>query len=69
MPSEDIAGFLKKHATEVRGTICVFGDWFGRPHDNWHSVVAYEFKEGHLSMKAKHSTYGACVAPELKVGE
>jgi hypothetical protein len=50
MPSEDIADFLKKHATEVRGSLCVFGDWFGRPNDNWHSVTAYELKDGHLRL-------------------
>jgi hypothetical protein len=50
MPFEDIAEFLQKYSTEIRGTLCVFGDWFGRPHDNWHSVVAYELKEGHLRL-------------------
>jgi hypothetical protein len=50
MPAEDIATFLQKHATEVRGTLCVFGGWFGRPHDNWHSVTAYELKDGHLRL-------------------
>ena len=48
MPPKDITEFLKKYATEIRGTLCVFGDWFGRPHDNWHSVIAFEFTEGHL---------------------
>jgi hypothetical protein len=48
MPPKDITEFLQKYATEIRGTLCVFGDWFGRPHDNWHSVIAFEFTEGHL---------------------
>lgn len=49
-----ISGFLKpgiKHSVEPikikkkGGTLCFYGDWFGRPYDNYHKIVEYSYKD------------------------
>jgi hypothetical protein len=47
---EDFDGFLRDHAAQINGSLCVFGDWFGRPMDNWHRLVSYEAKEGYVRL-------------------
>jgi hypothetical protein len=34
----------------IAGTICVFGDWFGRPMDNYHKVMSCEEKGNHIRL-------------------
>ena len=48
MPTEDIVSFLRQHAGSINGTLCVFGDWFGRPMDNWHQVTTHEAQKDYL---------------------
>lgn len=43
---DDIAQFIRDHAAEIRGSLCVFGDWFGKPMDNWHRLASQEAREG-----------------------
>lgn len=50
MPAEDIAGFLRQYARNINGTLCVFGDWFGRPMDNWHQVTTHEAQKDYLKL-------------------
>jgi hypothetical protein len=45
---EEAKNFLRKHAMEIAGTLCVFGDWFGKPMDNVHRVISYETRENYL---------------------
>jgi len=47
---ENIGGFLRAHVAHIRGSLCVFGDWFGRPMDNWHQLVSHEEKEGYVRL-------------------
>jgi hypothetical protein len=38
-----IAGVINRQPNAVKsGTLRIWGDWFGRPHDNQHRVVAAE---------------------------
>jgi hypothetical protein len=47
---EDVAKFVREHAAQINGSLCVFGDWFGRPMDNWHKLVSHEAKEGYIRL-------------------
>jgi len=47
---EDPAGFLREHAATIEGSLCVFGDWFGRPMDNCHRLVSHEAEEDYLKL-------------------
>jgi hypothetical protein len=47
---EDPGRFLSEHASQINGSLCVFGDWFGRPMDNWHQLVSHEKKEGYVRL-------------------
>lgn len=47
---ENPGRFLREHAAQINGSLCVFGDWFGRPMDNWHQVVSHEEKEGYVRL-------------------
>jgi hypothetical protein len=47
---EKAEDFFRKHGTEISGSLCVFGDWFGRPHDNWHQIKSFEVKENYLKL-------------------
>jgi hypothetical protein len=42
--------FLCEHAAQINGSLCVFGDWFGRPMDNWHRLVSHEENEGYIQL-------------------
>ncbi|TVP81894.1 MAG: hypothetical protein EA353_01075 [Puniceicoccaceae bacterium] len=46
---EDPRRFMCDQATLINGSLCVFGDWFGRPMDNWHRLISHE--EDHFSVK------------------
>lgn len=40
---EALASTINNHLRDIRrGTLQFFGDWFGRPHDNIHTVVRAE---------------------------
>ncbi len=47
---EDPSRFLLDHSEQINGSLCVFGDWFGRPMDNWHQLVSHEEKEGYIRL-------------------
>jgi hypothetical protein len=47
---EDPGRFLREHSSQINGSLCVFGDWFGRPMDNWHQLVSHEEKEGYVRL-------------------
>jgi hypothetical protein len=47
---EDPGRFLREHASEINGSLCVFGDWFGRPMDNCHQMVSHEEKGGYVRL-------------------
>jgi hypothetical protein len=44
------ADFWCEHAAQISGSLCVFGDWFGRPMDNCHQLVSHEEKEGYVRL-------------------
>jgi hypothetical protein len=48
--SEGPSRFLPDHAEQINGSLCVFGDWFGRPMDNSHQLVSHEEKEGYIRL-------------------
>jgi hypothetical protein len=33
------------------GTLCFFGEWFGRPHDNWHEVASASAADDELIIR------------------
>jgi hypothetical protein len=39
---------LNQDLRNVSGSLCVFGDWFGRPMDNFHKVIKFEIKPDYL---------------------
>jgi hypothetical protein len=47
---KDAEVFFRKFASEICGSLCMFGDWFGRPHDNWHRIKSFELKENYLKL-------------------
>ncbi|MDX2109044.1 MAG: hypothetical protein SFY80_02260 [Verrucomicrobiota bacterium] len=47
---EDVAAFIREHTPQINGSLCVFGDWFGRPMDNWHQLLSHEAKEGYVRL-------------------
>lgn len=47
---EDAGKFLREHAAQINGSLCVFGDWFGRPMDNQHQLISHEEKEGYVRL-------------------
>lgn len=47
---EDPGRFLREHAAQINGSLCVFGDWFGRPTDNWHQLVSHEEQEAYVRL-------------------
>ncbi len=47
---EDVAQFIREHGAQINGSLCVFGDWFGRPMDNWHQLVSHQAKEGYVRL-------------------
>lgn len=47
---EDPGRFLCEHATQIYGSLCVFGDWFGRPMDNCHQLISHEEKQGYVRL-------------------
>jgi hypothetical protein len=36
---------MKNLKVHKRGSLCFWGDWFGRPYDAWHTVVSAEYDE------------------------
>lgn len=48
---EDIGRFIRDHASNINVSLCVFGDWFGRPGDNCHRLVSHEAKEDYVRLK------------------
>ena len=48
--TEDLACFFGKHASEIHGSLCVFGDWFGKPMDNNHFVTGFEIEDDYLKL-------------------
>lgn len=48
--AEDTACFIREHAQQINGSLCVFGDWFGRPMDNWHQLVSHDEKDGYIKL-------------------
>jgi len=47
---EDVATFIRGHTPRINGSLCVFGDWFGRPMDNCHRLLYCEAKEGYVRL-------------------
>lgn len=47
---ENPGKFIREHAMEINGSLCVFGDWFGRPMDNWHQLVSCDEKERYVRL-------------------
>ncbi len=49
----ELETFLCRHALEIEGSLCVFGDRFGRGLDNWHKVTGYEVRKEYLKLTFK----------------
>ncbi len=49
-PAEKMAQAISRARRLKRGSLQFFGEWFGRPWDNNHSIVAAEAKENHLRL-------------------
>ena len=47
---EDPGRFLLEHAGQINGSLCVFGDWFGRPMDNYHQLISHEEKQHYVRL-------------------
>lgn len=50
-PADDVAATLAAalaRGEDVGGSLCVFGDWFGKPLDNWHRLVGVRVVEAAL---------------------
>ena len=47
---ENPTHFLQEHSNDISGSLCIFGDWFGRPMDNCHRLVSFETKQGYLKL-------------------
>lgn len=43
---DEIAARLEAASPPPAGTLRVFGDWFGRPYDNVHTLVAVDVRAG-----------------------
>jgi len=50
MTLDQIAAIIEEHKADVRGTVRIFGDWFGRPHDNCHTLTDVSAKEDYLAL-------------------
>jgi hypothetical protein len=48
--TEDVQEFVRLNAADISGSLCVFGDWFGRPMDNSHRVTAHESQDGYVRL-------------------
>jgi hypothetical protein len=45
----DLHEYLKQHFSKFKGgSLRIFGDWFGRPHDNFHSPKTFSFEKSVL---------------------
>jgi hypothetical protein len=51
MTPHQVALVLEEHKKVVRGSLRIFGDWFGRPHDNCHVLATVVADEDHLSLR------------------
>jgi hypothetical protein len=50
-PAEQIAQQLRKcMANRLGGTLCIWGQWFGRPMDNVHILVAADAEDDQLHL-------------------
>jgi len=48
---DDITAQLNEHLRAFKGgSICIFGDWFGRPMDNFHKIDCFSFVNGVLTI-------------------
>lgn len=46
------------------GSLCFFGDWFGRPHDNFHKIVQTNYDGEILEIKFDHWEHLIIYEPE-----
>jgi hypothetical protein len=47
----EIEAYLKENFSKFRGgTLCMFGDWFSRPHDNLHQPRDFSLSDGVLKI-------------------
>ena len=47
----DLHTYLKQHFNKFKGgSLCIFGDWFGRPHDNVHIPKTFSFVDDVLTV-------------------
>jgi len=47
----DLSTYLKKNLPRFKGgALRIFGDWFGRSHDNIHQPKEFSFRQGVLSI-------------------
>ena len=42
--------FFQAHSKDVSGSLRVYGDWFGKPNDNWHFLTSFEIVAGHWKL-------------------
>lgn len=49
-PAEKMAQTIDRALPRLHGSLQIFGEWFGRPWDNNHSMVAAEADENHLRL-------------------
>lgn len=42
--------YFKKKLKIKGGSVCIWGEWFGRPHDNFHRVKNVEWREESISI-------------------
>jgi len=41
---------MENNFKKVAGSVCIFGDWFGKPMDNYHQVISFEEKGNHIKL-------------------
>jgi hypothetical protein len=43
--------FITRNLSSIAGTLQIFGQWFGRPYDNIHTLVGAQWDSDHLLMR------------------
>jgi hypothetical protein len=51
MTPYQVALVIEEHKQDVQGSLRIFGDWFGRPHDNCHVLTSVMAEEDYLTLR------------------
>jgi len=50
--AKEIAAYVLMHLGELKGgSLRIFGDWFGRPHDNLHTIIGADSEDNCLIVR------------------